>query len=175
MGTHQKEIKIKLVQLEIAAMEKAISLYDQIVAIIPKFDGKAPNKRFDTALKNIDPQLSFKMEFNSFKIKMYNINRFFESGNGGAFYTKDYEVYLLHECISSSFGDGICQNGMIDGPILLEKLKLRRAGLIEYVGQLKESLKKLDAIIARHQEIIKLKDDFEKATPALIRDYFELK
>ena len=59
-----------LVELEIKNRKEALKLYDGIIEVVNKFDGKVLNKRFDTALKKLDGRLSYNREYSWFEIYM---------------------------------------------------------------------------------------------------------
>ena len=64
------EDALNLVKLEIENRKEALKLYDGIIEVVKKFDGKVLNKRFDTALKNFDGRLSYNREHSWFEINM---------------------------------------------------------------------------------------------------------
>lgn len=65
-----QEVSKKLVELEISNRKLALSLFDDIIKTLERFDGKQANKRIDTALKKINENLSFSREYNSFIINL---------------------------------------------------------------------------------------------------------
>lgn len=61
----------KLLDLEVEARQKILSLYGEVIRTIQSFDGKVLNKRLDTALKKIDKNISLHTEYGIFSIKYY--------------------------------------------------------------------------------------------------------
>lgn len=173
---YSKETTIKLIQLEIEAKEKAVSLVNQIIAIVPKFNGKVANKRFDTALKAIDGNLKFCMEYNSFKISMYIEKRSILSSDGNVqAYINNHEVYLVHGSISSGYGESLIVNDGINGKELITQLENFKKDTESWCIVLRLQLDKLEKILGEYQEIKKQIHYFDETINYVIRDYFELK
>ena len=170
---YSKEITIKLIELEIAAKEKSLGLTDQIITVVRKFDGKVANKRFDTALKGIDPSLRFVMEWNSFKIEMMIENRMTHTGTHTA-YIENFDVTIIHGSISSAYGDSMIVNNGINGPLLINGLEKYKTETKEYIKILKKQVAEIDGILEDYQEIKKTEEDFKSRINYMIQYYFEL-
>ena len=164
---------IKLIQLEIEAKEKAIFLIDQIITVAEKFDGKVANKRFGTALKKIDNNLKFAMEYNSFKIELYIDNRFLQTETHTE-YIKNSYVSIIHGSISSSYWNSLLINSRIDGTELVAQLIKAKKELTSWVLELKSQVEKIDSILTAYQGIKDQIEKFGNDVNYTIRDYFQL-
>ena len=51
-----------LVRLEIENRKSALAVYDEVIELVKKYDGKILNKRFETALKKIDEREEAKVQ-----------------------------------------------------------------------------------------------------------------
>lgn len=173
MIVNKHEINIRLIQLHLDAERKALTLIPQIIEVVKKFDGKAPSKRFDTALKKVDKNLVFNMTYNSFVIEMYIENRYFLTGE------KAYYIHptcnIVRSSITSGYGDGICQDGIINAERLIAWINRAKESTEVHIEKTSKALTDIDNILARKAEIEKMKSEFIDNTPYLIRQYFDLK
>ena len=171
-----KEINLKLLDLEIKIRERAILLCDQIINTIISFNGKKPTKRLDTALKKIDEDLHFYTHYNSFIIEFYIHDRFINVDNI-AHYIKSSSSYfsIVHSSIYSSYGDGICQEGVINSDQLLKHITNSQNYYIKEIEKIKEAIENIDDVILQKQKIDKQMKAFERNVPYLVREYFNLK
>lgn len=168
-----QETKIKLVQLEIEAKEKAVSLVNPIIAIMGKFDGKQANKRLDTALKTIDQDLRFMTEYNSFKIYMY-IQKRMISGPDHADYIKSDYIYLVHGSIVSAYGGAIMPQGVIDSGEVIRQLEKFKAETIQWIEKLKNQISNIQSILIEYKAIKDSMESFNNRFDWMIRDYWQL-
>jgi hypothetical protein len=167
-----KEAKIKLLNLEVINLQKAISLCDKIIEIVPKFDGKAANKRLDTALKEIDKSLSFNMRYNSFIIEMYKQDRSINVGDNWQ-YLRDHSVSIVHSSIQSSSGDGVCQDGQhISGEQLIKDIQRNKKYMEDSLKSLTIDLGHIDYISDWYDDIQGLKAKFKDTVSYQVREYF---
>jgi len=171
---YNKEITMKLLNLELTAMKKAYSLCDKIIEIVPKFNDKQPNKRFDTALKAIDKGLSFKTQHNSFIIEMYIEDRHFNI-NSNAYYLKDSSLNIIYGTLKSSSGDGICQDNLIIAENLIKEVEKVKVYKLQYINQLESQLKTIDDILTKFHQIENEIEGFNTGISYRIREYFGLK
>ena len=61
---YSDEVSKKLVELELKNRKEMLGMYDDIINVMSKFDGKQFTKRVDTALKKINPNIRAKLEYN---------------------------------------------------------------------------------------------------------------
>lgn len=171
----KQETAKKLIALEIKELEKAVAVIDDIKKTIPKFAGKAPTKRLDTALKAINSNLRFETSYNSFILEIRKENRHVQDTDNSAVYTLSSAVNIIHASLRSSSGDGICQNGTIDAALFLAQVNSAHDYIVNSIKNLTDELKDIDRILAEHARILKERDDFISSTHCLIREYFYLK
>ena len=169
------ETAIKLIELEINELEKAVAIIDEIKKIVPKFEGKTPSKRIDTALKAINSILRFETRYNSFIIELYKENRHVQDAPNGVTYTSNHNINIIHASLKSSYNDGICQNGVIDGKIFNDHLETSQNHHKAFIVKLLAELGNLDNIIVNHARIKKEKEMFLSGVSYLTREYFNLK
>ena len=169
------ETAIKLIELEIENLEKAVKVINEIKKIVPKFDGKTPSKRIDTALKAIDKNLRFETRYNSFVIELYKEIRHVQDTPQTVVYSNSHSTFILHASIKSSYGDGVCQNDTIDGKIFLAELETSQEHKKAFIVKLRAELGNLDNIIVNHARIKKEKELFLSGVSSLTREYFDLK
>ena len=175
MNNGQIQDGAALVNLELAADEKALSLVDGIINVVTKFGGKEANKRLDTALKTIDKNLSFSMAYNSFKIALYIENRSINTKSGISMYLNDSSVSIIHACISTGYGEqGICQNGTINAALLIEKLNTFRTDTQQAIIKTRKELENINTILTEYEERKKAIDRFVSAISYTTRKYFKI-
>lgn len=167
------DINKELIKLEIKAGRKCVGLANEIIKLVPKFDGKQPTKRFDTALKTIDPRLSFGMEYNSFKITYWNTDNRVDS-NKGWYYTRNNHIYILHASIRSSSGDGICQNGVIIAATLIADLQLYVTRETERLTKLEAEIENIHGIMSEYKDLTERIEEFISRTSYVVREYYGL-
>lgn len=165
---------LKLIRLEMENRQEAIELCPDIIAIIPKFNGKMMNKRFDTALKTINKGLSFDTHFNSFIIKYYPKTRHIADGEH-ALYVKESNVSIVHASIQSAYGDGILQRGTLEGETLKKRIESFKTESEEYLKKLGVNITNINAMFEEYELINNRKDDFNKKWEYSFREYFKLK
>ena len=169
-----KQIKLQLLEVELLNMKKAVKYCDEIKKLIPRFEGNVINKRFDTALKGIDKNLSFHMQYNSFIVDLFKEPRSINGGDSW-YYTKSHSQNILHESIQSSSNDGICQEGVLVSANICNRLDARKAQIQENIDQISGQIKNIDTIIMLRDSLQKQKDNFIVSVNYYIRDYFDLK
>lgn len=166
---------LALIRLELEAKEKSLTLVDGIIDVARKFDGKAPSKRFDTALKKVYEKLAFETSYNSFKIYMFIAKRSTLSHQGDVtIYLKDSSLSIIHACLDSGYGDGVCQNGTINGLLLVQLLeKYRRETEIE-VSKIRHELDNIGDILARYNAAKAAVERIVDGTTYITRSYFKI-
>lgn len=169
---NDKEVNIQLLNLEVVNLEKAIGLCDKILDLVPKFDGKVVNKRFDTALKEIDKSLSFSMRYNSFIIEMYKQDRSINRGDSWS-YLRDHSLCIIHSSIQSAYNDGICQDGQhIVGANLVADIQKQKKYFEDNLVKLKNDIADIDSIQEVYKDIQQQKTSFNNNVSYMVREYF---
>lgn len=167
-----KEENIRLIRLELAAMEKAVSLVDSVIAIAPKFDGKVASKRLDAALRAVDRDLCFSTSFNSFKISLFISDRSTQDRHGNhSLYIQNSEISLVHACIESGYGDGICQTGTINAALLIAELTRFKTETEASIKKTTAELGNIDALLTAYADAQAAVRKLEDSTTYLTRRY----
>ena len=168
----------KLVELQIANREYTFSLYDEIIEVSTKFDGKQVTKRIETSLRKIDDNIRVENEYNSFIIKVGfwdTEKRSIKTENGIA-YLKDSEETLCHCARFSSYGDCVLNE---DNSLNYEAIKTQLVKHKEYMEkstlEIKEQLADIETIISEYEELEKKCKDFSHNTNWCISEYFGIK
>lgn len=96
----------KLLDLEIEARQKILSLYGEIIRTVQSFDGKVLNKRLETALKKIDRNITLYTEYGICSIRYYTRDFTAKQSNSeyGTLYLADNYITMCH-CGSASATD----------------------------------------------------------------------
>ena len=131
----------KLVELQIKNREYAFSLYDEIIEVLAKFDGKQVTKRIETALRKIDDNIRVENEYNSFIIKVGfwgTEKRSIKTENGIA--SASLEIGKTYTCIPY-YGMNIYTDDKKIVCISVFFLKLKRYQMFQYDEKLFISLK----------------------------------
>jgi len=176
----------KLTELEIKAKEKAISLYDEVIEALAKFDGKTITKRIETALKKIDSDLYIKQD-SSFKVCLYISDRSFETENGNWIYLDFSEVGMVYASYYT-YGDsiGILHGGNEEKDCPYEQLNtlnfenLKALMLKQKTYQqdrfktLKEQLEHVNEYKQMHDDLLKQVKDYRGKVDYTIRQNFDL-
>jgi len=165
----------KLIELEINALEEAAVVIEEIKKIVPKFEGKTPSKRLDTALKAINKNLRFETKYNSFVIELFKENRHVQDTNQTVVYSSSHSTNIIHASLKSSYNDGVCQNDTIIGKVFLAELDASQKHQKAFVEKLRAEIGNIDNIITEHARITKEKDAFLTGVSYLTREYFNLK
>ena len=173
-----------LVKLEIENRKEALKLYDGIIEVAKKFDGKVLNKRFETALKKVDERLSFNRRYSFFEIEMSTFNN-----RSCKSVKKDSYGYSCTNYISSN---SLVLNSMVytysndkNDKVLLENERINSSVLVEALNngkkQMEEKIKTLEESINKVEEwkekLESLKSEMEKImydVPSIIRDYYNI-
>lgn len=174
------EISKQLIELELKNMRYMLSLYDKVIEALSKFDGKQVNKRIDTALKKIDKNLSFTMEYNSFIIKFLyedrGVTKKMDDGYERAYYLKDDYEIMAHCCVHSSYGDGVVNdNGKLIFNILKEQLLKSKEYIEQSIFEIENQLSKVDDIISEYKELINKCNKFNNKVNWCIAEYYDIK
>jgi hypothetical protein len=179
-----KEAARALVLLQIAANEKAIELSEKIKPVILKFDGKVPNKRLDTALKAVDDNLMWSMEYNSAIIKMWIENRSTSEGNTPDSYGYRTTNYLTDNTVNIAYGrmvDGsnpaasVCPDGKLNAAALISAVDSSSAYLKQSVSDMRSSLTRIDELIEQRAALVKAVEDYNNSIDYTVATYFDLR
>lgn len=175
----------KLMELEIKNRKYVLGLYEKIIPVVKKFDGKILNKRFDTALKEVEEHLGFDRHYSTFSINWWANNDHVSCGEPDAWgvrtvsYIKNRNLDLtsmLYGCPDSTFPDRVMvdSDGRIKANVILMALDEGKKQLEKEIISFEESMKKIPEYKKKLEE---LKAEIENTTreiPYLVRDYFEL-
>jgi len=174
MNTTTQE-RIDLINLELAAREKALGLLDMIIAAVQTRDGKAPDKRLDTALKAIDENLRFSMHYNSFVIELIIRDRSIVTTSGHSEYIKDSTVCIVHASVKSGYnGGGACQNGTINAAVLIDAIEKFREATKISIEKTRGELANIEEVLAAFSAARLALSQLENSTSYLTREYFGL-
>jgi len=156
----EKLNKINSIEKELLRKEEVFKLCPAIIEVIKKFDGKQSNKRLDTALKNIDKNLRFKTQYNSWIIEHVS-----------------YDINIVHASISSSYGDGVEQNGVIIADVAIadlnKNMNYRKEQAIKTREQNKIDI--IDGLIEESEELKKKIKEFNEKINYAINDKFDIR
>jgi hypothetical protein len=166
-----------LVRLHLKAYQEAIDIAPAVIEVIKRFDGKQANKRIDTALKEINPNLKFSSEYSWAEIEMYIENRYYRGDGYAAGYVSSSTVQIVHAC--NYTGEKAHLSPVIDGKlnaaVVVEGIEIyveQHKSLIETVT---EQLQRVDEMRIERERIIKESQAFNSALSWMIDDYFELR
>lgn len=173
-----------LVEIEIKNRKEALKLYDGIIEVVKKFDGKVLNKRFDTALKKVDGRLSYNREYSWLEIDM-NV---FDSRSCKSV-KKDSYGYSCTNYISDSYlrlnsllhayshnpdeKVALDNERIISSNIILALIKGKRQ-IEETIKELEESISKVDEWKNRLKEIENEMRKTMNEVPYIIREYYDI-
>lgn len=173
------EFRMKCLDKNIELLKECSNseMISQVAEVFKKFDGKKYSKRFDNALKEINPNLSVYYNFNSFWIK-YNFvghNSVSEKGGNGCYYT-DNDRIIMAGCESSSYGDAVMNDNYELRADVLTKLLERGVEYIkEDISAYTSSKTKIEEFRKRAQEIEDLAEKLRDDCPSVVGDIFDIK
>lgn len=174
-----------LVELELKNKKYVLSLYDRIIEVVKKFDGKILNKRFETAIKSIDSNLSVDNRGgNSIYIVYYCSNRMIKM-DGGCNYIKHSEISLNSYAttyITTNYRDEqYCVvtidekfNKRIDANAFIDKLVEGKKNIENEVSAVEEKHEKIAEYEATLKELKKQIEDTCKEIPYMLQQYYNL-
>ena len=172
------EVSRKLVELEIENRKEMLTMYDGILEVLAKFDGKVFSKRVETALKkNVSDNIRVKREYNSLIIDYYYNNRYIKyKEDGSCAYLKDTYGTFVHATCYSSYDDGCMGN---KDTIIFDKLKVQIEKTREYieksVKEMEIALATVDETIKEYEELKKKCAEFNHSTNWCISQYYDIK
>lgn len=173
-----------LVELEIQNRKDALKLYDGIIEVVKKFDGKVLNKRFDTALKQFDGRLSYNREYSWFEINM-NVfdNRSCKSVKKDAYgysctnYITDSYLRLnnLVYTYSNNSNDKVMlDNERIISSVLIEALNKGKEQMQNKINELENSIDKVDEWKTKLEALKHEMENIMGEVPYIIREYYDI-
>lgn len=181
---YSNEDSKNLIRLEIENRKEALKLYEEIIELVKKYDGKVLNKRFDTALKKIDERLSYDRQYNSFYIEfsVWN-NRSCKSTKTDS-YGYSSTLYISTDCIRlntyiQTYSHGrnepcmLCDERIIAKPII-EALNKGKAGIEKTIADLENSIDKAQEYKEKCEALKKQMEEITKDIPYLIKEYFDI-
>lgn len=173
------EFRMKCLDKNIELLKKCSDeeMISKVKDVFKKFDGKKYSKRFDNALKEVNPNLSVYYNYNSFWIKFnfYGMNSVSEKGRNGCYYA-DNDRIIMGGCESSSYGDAVMDDNYALRGDILAKLLDRDIGHIKNdIAELTESKTKIEEFRRRAKEIADLAEKLREDCPKTIGDIFDIK
>lgn len=176
---YDKGTAIRLTEKQIEVYENMLEKIPAIEETIRKFDGKQATKRIETALQTIARGIHFGKNQYSTNLELtfaeYD-NRSIEGkpdnyGYCTTVYIADYTMYLADGYREHSFVD---ENGKLNAGKLIDQIERKREQYAKQAANLKVQLSNIDSIIAKYEEIERMKREFQDSIDYLIRDYFHL-
>lgn len=179
MYNNNMEISRKLVELEIKNRKYLVSLYNEVLECMKKFDGKQVTKRIDTALKKIDSNIHMRNEYNSFVIELYFEDRMIKEENSyNCHYLKNSYENFCHCCRFSSYDDGVIN---VDNTNSLNYARLEKEMLkqkdyfVKSIEETERQLQNIDSLVAEYKELQEKCNDFNKKVNWSIAEYYNIK
>lgn len=166
MYYYREEDASRLVNAEVAARNKVLSLYGEIIRTVQSFDGKVLNKRLETALKKIDNHLN--LDFCSYNFYIsYNTREFsIISTSGNYLYLENIRMCF---CSNATNEEGrICADEIV-------KALYRYMDIIENtVDAIQEKRGLVSEYKNRMLDISNSLNELRDEIPSIIRHYYGL-
>lgn len=173
-----KELALKMIEREIEIKKAALLLFDDVKKIVGSFNGKIANARLDSALKKLNENINFKMEYNSFRITYDEYDykmRYVSIGDKGA-YIKNSSVNIAWCTISSAYGDSVLDDDRrIIAYQILKAIDIQKQTIISELSKMEKQLAIIDDIIKQYHTITENIRMFNDGIDHDIREYFDLK
>ena len=174
-----KATAIRLTEKQIEVYETLLSCVPAIEEVVRKFDGKVANKRIETALQEIHHGIFFRRNQNSENWELTITeweNRYVQgepdkSGYRGMHYVSQNTLYLAEEYSGHFMADG----GRLIADKLIEQIERKRESYARDVETMKDQLYRVDSLIARRDEIYKMRHEFNNSINCFLEEYFNLK
>ena len=166
--------KRELIKKQLKGYQEALKLIPAIKEIAKKYEGKKMSKRFDTALKKVNDNLSFNEDYNSFRVKYYNRDRSISTDTHTE-YIKEDVVDLVFGCIKSSYNDGICQKDVFNYETFVNAIDGRAERLQKYISETNDQLGSLEQLQKEKAEIEKLKNEYNDKINFILDGYYCLR
>lgn len=173
-----------LVELEIKNRKEALELYDKVIEVVEKFDGKVLNKRLETALKKVDERLSCDRRYSSFEIQMSvfdsrscrSVNKD-DLGYSHVNYISDSYLTLNGYLPTYSYSANekvLLYEERIISSVLIESLNYGKKHMEETIVSLEESLDKVPEWKERLEALRVEMEKTMKEIPYIIREYYDI-
>lgn len=183
MYFNDKELAMKQVKLEIANREYVLTLIDDVIEVVKKFDGKVINKRLDTALQHgIEQNPNFQKfttccyrnEYSSFQIGICVPTRCVSipMSGGGRKWEYLYDNQIIVCWVDN---DNAIINGRIVSKHIIEALNKKRKEIEQYISDNKIALTKIDEWQKRWREIDSQITSLQKEIPYDVKRYFGMR
>lgn len=169
-----------LIEIETKQLEKVVELTPKVIALMEKFDGKVYNKRFETALKELDKGLSLDwcgIYGSAFRINYIDFdNRDTKDLNSSCGYAYIHPQYFTMVYMETS-------NWLDSERKRMHLTDDGRKSFSQYLQSNKESIEvrksltmeKVDELRRRKAEIEELVKQLRNDVPSCVRDYFGIK
>lgn len=171
---------IKALDLNIALERESINpdMISAIKEVFKKFDGKQYTKRFDTALKAVNENLSVDYSYNTFAID-YNWSGRNSVKVGNSWYYADRRETILHgvceTCYESMREEAVYEGRVLHADRLCKMLDKRVEYLNNYANELETDKLRIDDYRKRANQIQALAEKLSNDCPPLIGDIFGIK
>ncbi len=167
------EDSLKLLNLRLEVMEQTVSFFPDVIRTIEKFDGKVLNKRLNTALEQIDRNLSYERKYDSIYIVRYIGSESVNTENGCSLYLNEHHDYL---CIVSPSGNNYCltNDNRIIATGFADALNKEHADYVKRIKEIKDNIVNIDSYRARLKQIKEDLEILKSEIPYPIRNYCNL-
>ena len=171
--------KINLIKLELENKLEALKLAPKIKEIIKTFEGKTFSKRIETKLKEINENLSFKIDNNDFlQLTFYFENRGFQNE------AKTHWVYIKHSSetifcelvkglINEEFKNGLKEDKKIDSEFIIKKIEWWEEYTTKSIKEATQELYNLEELKKDYNNYIEAKNKLANHHHT-IKHYFEI-
>lgn len=155
---------------------KWIEFFSQIEECVEKFDGKKVTKRIDTAIKNIDSRLAFRIEKSSYNPSEgyvyldwydYDGRRFKDETSGQWDYVKDFSrsgIAMLHVENMESF----------DAKEFVSELNKQKKYYEENRDNVYDATENIESLKSEYNAAIKAYKEVVDNIPSVILDYYRV-
>lgn len=170
--------KLKALDLNIALEKESINpeMISAIKEVFKKFDGKQYTKRFDTALKGVNENLSVDYCYNTFDIDYRWAGRNSVKVGNNWYYADSREVIMTGVCETCYDKDEAVYEGhVLHADRLCKTLDKRVAYLTEHINSLESAKNRIEEYRKRANEIQALAEKLSNDCPPLIGDIFGIK
>lgn len=174
------EVAKSLVKLQIEQELDALTFVPAVAELLKKWDGKQLSKRFEKALREVNPRLFYQVRNGSFYIsvwaKMDHVDEEKSSGISLTHFIPDRYTALLRADMVDITGNG--NSATVEGKINADHLI---DCLTRWTEQTRESCKKsadklehIDELIAEHDRLLKEIEDYSRNLDGRILSAFDL-
>lgn len=174
----RKDTADNLIALEIENRRKAIDLYPAVIETVKKFDGKVLNKRLETALKKVHPNLSLENSEYRFDIR-YWAEKDHISGYYCTEYVKCRDIGMCayipkHKENSVAKYPALNEDSRIIAENIVSALNAGMEKLKSEIIEMEVHSKKADEYAAELEELAERMKSLQKKIPYLVSEYYGL-